>query len=287
MMRAPGRGHRHPRTVDGIGHRLPVGSDRATGKHVVGEPRGRPMVRTPAQSRGSLGLSGSNAGFCPQSGWSVALGCRRPPRSRRPCRPRRSAPPRPAASWLTGVGGVDARGQRHVDHLDAEIGGVADRAGQRQDVTGLAPQLIGLAPGSERAGANAMEDCRIEISVASGATPTTPSGRARRRSRHQWLRTAGIARAGSGRRVRWRLGGGGGGGGAVTVTVEAFGGGGGATVGAGLAGNAGGGAAARPAPAGRGVGRSPGLDGAAPMMRRNDRAVTLAVGQPAVRQPLT
>ena len=123
------------------------------------------------------------------------------------------------------------------------------------------------------AGENAPEDCLIEINVASGATPTTPSG-----APGGGPATSGCAEVGSpcpsaGATSPSGGGGGGGGGrrrcgrcaGAVTVTVDGGGGAGGALVGAGLAGTGAGGGGA-PTPAGLRGGRSAGFDGAAPMM---------------------
>src|ERR1700694_412710 len=119
------------------------------------------------------------------------------------------------------------------------------------------------------AGPNDVEDCRMEISVASGATPTIPSGAPGGRPG-----TSGCLLASPGPAAGASSGGGGGGGGGGG---RRGGGGGGAGVGVG-------GAAGPPAPAGRG-GRPAGR---IPRGRADDGghhgAVAFAVGQTAVRR---
>src|SRR5947209_5364303 len=95
------------------------------------------------------------------------------------------------------------------------------------------------SPGVGLAGPKAADDCRTEISVTSGATPTTPSGLpggggGTGGSPPSPGPAAGASSGGGGA-------GGGGGGGAVTVTVDGLGGGGGGVVGNGEAGGAAGG----------------------------------------------
>src|ERR1700692_3637537 len=121
--------------------------------------------------------------------------------------------------------------------------------------------------GVGRAGLNATEDCLMEISDASGATPTMPSGApSAGPGISGCLPSAGPdAGASGGGGAPSSGGGGGGGGGAVTVTVDGGGVVGGALVGAGFAGGGGGGAGAPPPPA-RGPGLAPGLDGAPAMI---------------------
>ena len=95
-------------------------------------------------------------------------------------------------------------------------------------------RISSLSPGCGLAGPNADEDWRTEISAASGATPTTPSGLPGGGPGTGGTSpppgpAAGATGSSGGGAVR--LGGGGGGGGAVTVTVLGFGGAGGGVVG--------------------------------------------------------
>src|SRR5215213_4252328 len=92
-------------------------------------------------------------------------------------------------------------------------------------------RISSLSPGCGRADPNAEEDCRTEISAASGATPTTPSGLPGGGPGTGGTSTppgpaAGATSSGGGGGSA-----GGGGGGAVTVTVLGFGGAGGGVVG--------------------------------------------------------
>src|ERR1700722_15780411 len=123
--------------------------------------------------------------------------------------------------------------------------------------------------GVGRAGLNATEDCLIEISAASGATPTMPSGApGAGPGISGCLPAAGPdAGASGGGAPPSSGGGGGGGGGAVTVTVDGGGVVGGGLVGAGFAGG-GGGSARAPTPPRRGSGLGPGADGAPGLLGR-------------------
>ena len=145
--------------------------------------------------------------------------------------------------------------------LRPQVSGVPDRPGQRRDVAGLA--ALSVFAGVGCAGPKATEDWRTEISAASGATPTTPSGRPAA-ARAPGLCTGGRPCPPPGRphpaaaAVAVPAAVAGGGGGAVTVTVSGFGGGGGGVVGAGIGRHAGGGGAGPDAQRGAGWAGRPG-----------------------------
>src|SRR3954469_897068 len=167
-------------------------------------------------------------------------------------------------------------------------------------------RISSLSPGCGFAGPNADEDCRTDISAASGAMPTTPSGlpgggpgtggtspppgpaAGATGSSGGGASSAGGGGGGGGAVTVTVLGfgGAGGGGGAVTVTVLACGGAGGGVVGNGEAGTSGGGGAAS-TPGGIGGGLAAGSEGCAAMIDATTVPCESQSNSPPFSSPIT
>ena len=198
-------GHRHPRAVDRIRQRQPLGGHRSDGEHVVGEPRRSHDRAHPSPVPGIVGVQGIEGGVLSAVLSLVAAALIAGGGHDHDVLVHRGVAHRRAQSVLVDRGGgVDARRQRHVDHLNAgQVCGMSNGLGQGRNVAGLALALDVAGGWSCRGERRRGLTNRDQRDI--GGHADHPVRSPWRRARHQRLCGAGVAgtlRGGRSRRRR-------------------------------------------------------------------------------------